>query len=179
MQTYIVQQGDTLYGISKQFGVSVENIKIENNLISDFLVVGQSLLIPTSETTFLYVVKSGDTLYSIASRYNVSVSEIISINDLKSNVIGIGQQLRIPVNSGEEFNYISYTVVAGDNLYAIAKKYDTTVDDLKKVNGLTSNLLSIGQVLKIPIEVNFSNGYDTYIVKSGDTFFMGNNEYFN
>lgn len=171
MQTYVVQKGDTLYGISKQFGVTVENIKAENNLTSDFLNIGQSLLIPTSETTFLYIVKVGDTLYSIASKYNVSVLEIISINDLKSNVIGIGQQLRIPINSSEEFNYVSYTVVAGDNLYSIAKKYDTSVDELKKVNGLASNLLSIGQVLKIPMEVNFPDEYDTYIVKSGDTLY--------
>ena len=46
--------------------------------------------------------------------------------------------------------YISYTVKAGDNLYNIAKKYNTTVDELKRINNLTSNILSIGQVLKLP-----------------------------
>lgn len=172
MQTYIVQAGDTLYGISKQFGVSVESIKVENNLTSDFLDVGRSLLIPTGESSFLYVVKKGDTLYSIASKYNVSVLEIVNINNLNSNNLSIGQQLRIPINSSEGFNYLTYTVKAGDTLYSVAKKYDTTVDEIKKLNNLNSNLLNIGQVLKIAVAVNLpSSDYDTYIVKSGDTLY--------
>ena len=48
-------------------------------------------------------------------------------------------------------NYIDYVVKSGDNLYSIAKKYNTTVDEIKKLNGLTSNLLSIGMELKIPL----------------------------
>ena len=68
MQTYIVQPGDTLYGISGQFGVSIEDIKLENNLSSNVLVVGQVLKIPSTSTTSLYVVKKGDTLYSIARK---------------------------------------------------------------------------------------------------------------
>ena len=172
MQTYIVQPGDTLYGISKQFGVSVEEIKAENNLSSDFLTVGKTLLIPTIETTTLYIVKIGDTLYSIASRYNVSVSKLISVNDLNSNVLSIGQQLRIPINSTDNFNYVIYTVKVGDNLYSIAKKYDTTVNSIKSINNLSSNLLNIGQQLKIPVEVSFPNvQYEIYIVKSGDTLY--------
>ena len=172
MQTYIVQAGDTLYGISKQFGVSVESIKVENNLTSDFLTVGRSLLIPTGESSFLYVVKKGDTLYSIASKYNVSVLEIVNINNLNSNILSIGQQLRIPVNSNEGFNFFTYTVKSGDNLYSIAKRYDTTIDEIKKLNNLNSNLLNVGQVLKIAVAVNLpSSDYDTYIVKSGDTLY--------
>ena len=132
MQTYIVQSGDTLYGISKQFGVSVEEIKAENNLSSDFLTVGRVLLIPTVETTSLYVVKRGDTLYSIASKYNVSVSEIVDINDLGSTILSIGQQLRIPINSSGSGsgNYVIYTVKSGDTLYSIATKYNITVNDI-------------------------------------------------
>lgn len=174
MQTYIVQSGDTLYGISKQFGVSVEEIKAENNLSSDFLTVGRVLLIPTIETTSLYVVKRGDTLYSIASRYNVSVSEIIDINDLSSTVLNIGQQLRIPINSSgsDNTNYVSYTVKSGDTLYSIASKYNVSVNDIKDINNLSSNNLSIGQQLKIPVLVSSpSNKYETYVVKSGDTLY--------
>ena len=47
-------------------------------------------------------------------------------------------------------NYISYIVVSGDTLYSIARKYNTTVDTIKSLNNLTNNILSIGQVLKIP-----------------------------
>ena len=174
MQTYIVQSGDTLYGISKQFGVSVEEIKAENNLSSDFLTVGRVLLIPTVETTSLYVVKRGDTLYSIASKYNVSVSEIVDINDLGSSVLSIGQQLRIPINSSGSGsgNYVIYTVKSGDTLYSIATKYNITVNDIKEINSLSSNLLSLGQQLRIPVLVTSpSTKYETYVVKSGDTLY--------
>ena len=84
MQTYIFQMGDTLYGISKQFGVSVEKIKLENDLSNNILIVGQTLKIPTLETTTLYVVKKGDTLYSIASKYGTSVLELQGINNVPS-----------------------------------------------------------------------------------------------
>ena len=171
MQTYIVQKGDTLYGISKQFGVSVEDIKAENNLVSDRLAVNMSLLIPTIETTILYVVKRGDTLYSIASKYDTSVSEIIRINNLNSNIINIGQQLRIPINSSG-LDYLSYYVKKGDTLYSIANRYDVLVNDLVKINNLSNNSLSIGQILKIPVSVIVPDSeYDTYIVKSGDTLY--------
>lgn len=171
MQTYIVQPGDTLYGISKQFGVSVEDIKAENNLVSDRLIVNMNLLIPTIETTILYVVKKGDTLYSIASKYNTSVNEIIRINNLNSNTINIGQQLRIPIN-GSDLDYLSYYVKKGDTLYSIANRYDVTVDELIKINNLSNNNLSVGQILKIPVSVIVpDNEYETYIVKSGDTLY--------
>ena len=81
MQTYVVQMGDTLYGISKQFGITVEELRLENDLTNNTLRIGQILRIPTVETTSLYVVKKGDTLYSIASRYDVSVNALISLNN--------------------------------------------------------------------------------------------------
>ena len=184
MQTYIVQKGDTLYGISKQFGVSVEDIKAENNLVSDRLVVNMSLLIPTIETTILYVVKRGDTLYSIASKYDTSVSEIIRINNLNSNIINIGQQLRIPINSSG-LDYLSYYVKKGDTLYSIANRYDVLVDDLVKINNLSNNSLSVGQVLRVLKNDNdvlegkscYGEGYvpqqyETYTVKSGDSLYV-------
>ena len=70
----------------------------------------------------------------------------------------------------------TYTVKKGDNLYDIAKKNNTTVNELKKLNNLTSNNLSIGQVIKLPT-TNKIEESNIYIVKAGDTLFMGNNEY--
>lgn len=174
MQTYIVQMGDTLYGISKQFGISVEEIKLENDLSGNTIIVGQVLRIPTTATTSLYVVKSGDTLYSIASRYGVSVNEIMRLNNLNSSVLSIGQQLRIPVGGDTSSdNYVIYTVKVGDNLYSIAKKYNVTVDAIINENNLSSNLLSIGQKLRIPRVTGDidSSQYSTYVVKSGDTLY--------
>lgn len=174
MQTYIVQMGDTLYGISKQFGVTVEEINLENDLSNNTISIGQTLKIPTLETTALYVVKRGDTLYSIASRYGVSVLELQRINNLNSTSLSIGQQLRIPINGEENVdNYVIYTVKVGDTLYNIAKKYRVSVDNIIKENSLNSNLLSIGQKLRIPnvSSPDIDNQYGTYIVQSGDTLY--------
>ena len=55
------------------------------------------------------------------------------------------------VSNNTGVNYINYTIVSGDTLYSIAKKYNTTVDAIKSINNLTSNTLSIGQVLKIKV----------------------------
>ncbi len=178
MQTYIVQSGDTLYGISKQFGISVEDIKLANNLGNNNIVVGSSLLIPSVATTTLYVVKVGDSLYSIAKKFNTTVDDLIRINNLKSNLLSIGQQLRIPINDqSSDDGYIVYVVKTGDSLYSIAKKYGISVDTIRRFNNLSSDLLSIGQKIKIPDRNdNTGNGNVgdsnlVYIVKVGDSLY--------
>lgn len=176
MQTYIVQNGDTLYGISKQFGISIEDIKLANNLPNNNIIVGTSLVIPTTATTTLYVVKTGDSLYSIAKKYSTTVADLMRINNLKSNILHIGQQLKIPINDlGSDQNYIVYTVKAGDNLYSVAKNFGTTVDILRKFNNLSSDLLSIGQKINIPNGNDNADSseddYLIYIVKAGDSLY--------
>ena len=74
---------------------------------------------------------------------------IKSLNNLSSNTLSIGQVLKIPTTSSESPT-TTYTVASGDTLYAIARKFNTTVDAIKSLNNLSSNTLSIGQVLKIP-----------------------------
>lgn len=170
MQTYVVQAGDTLYGISKQFGISITDIVAENNLSSTILSIGQVLKIPSIETTTLYIVKRGDTLYSISRKFNVSVDDIIRINNLNSNLIALGQELFIPVPGDGDF--ILYEVKRGDTLYSISNKYSVSVDAIRSLNNLSNNNLSVGTLLKIPIDVNPGVGdYSTYIVKSGDTLY--------
>lgn len=170
MQTYIVQTGDTLYGISKQFGVSIADIVAENNLSTFVLRVGQVLKIPSIETTTLYIVKEGDTIYSISRKFNVSVDDIIRINNLNSNLIALGQELFIPVPGDGDF--VLYEVVSGDTLYSISRKYDVDIQTIRDINNLSNNNLSIGTLLKIPIDVNPGTGdYSTYIVKSGDNLY--------
>lgn len=173
MQTYVVQPGDTLYGISGQFGVSVEDIMFSNNLSSSVVFVGQILKIPSSSTTALYVVKAQDTLYSIARKYSTTVDEIMRLNNLTSKILSIGQQLRIPINvDTSTTDYILYSVKVGDTLYKIAKNSNVSVAEIKELNKLQSDLLSIGQQLKIPISNNNDlDNYKSYIVKSGDTLY--------
>lgn len=155
--TYTVKRGDTLYGISNQYGVSVMDIMKANNLTSTNLNIGQVLNIPTStgtnpDNTFTYTVKKGDSLYSIANIYDTNVNTIKNLNNLTSNNLSIGQKLLIPetYNSPTTVpNYINYTVKKGDNLYSIAKKYNVSIDTIIKDNSLNNNNLSIGQNLKI------------------------------
>ena len=149
--TYTVQKGDTLYGIANKLGTTVSELKNTNNLTSDTLSIGQVLKIPNSNNeqnsnTITYTVKSGDSLYSIAKNYDVTVDAIKKENNLTSNLLSIGQILKIPTTSITETTYV---VKSGDNLYGIARKFNTTVDELKRLNNLTSNLLSIGQILII------------------------------
>lgn len=170
---YIVKPGDSLYSIAKQYNTTVNDLMMLNNLESAVLSIGQRLQIPTidePENITTYVVKSGDTLYKIASNYGVSVSDIINQNSLKTNVLSIGQVLEIPTEKEEiPNNYITYTVKRGDNLYSIARDYNVTVMELMSFNNLTSNLLSIGQIIKIPLTTDVST--NTYVVKSGNSLY--------
>ena len=171
---YTVKSGDSLWSISKKFGITVTELKQANNLTSNLLSVGQNLLIPTKneQNTNEYIVQKGDTLYAIANKFNTTVDNLKSLNNLTTDSLSIGEVLKIP-SSIPSTN--TYTVKSGDTLYAIANKFNTTVDTLKSLNNLTSNTLSIGQVLKLPSSNTASN--DTYTVKSGDTLYAIANKY--
>ena len=111
-----------------------------------------------------YTVQKGDTYYSISKKYNISLQELYSTNGIDENdVLKVGQVLKIPGKSTAEntsekstttvstAKTSNYEVVAGDTLYSISKKFGTTVDNLRSLNGLTeSSVLKIGQVLKVP-----------------------------
>ena len=107
-----------------------------------------------------YVVTKGDSLWSIAKKYNMTVDELKSINNLNSNLLSIGQRLKI---KGSNDNQNIYIVQKGDTLYKIANMYETTVDNLKTLNNLKSNNLSIGQKLIVPSKNKI------YIVQKGDS----------
>ena len=170
---YIVQKGDTLYSVAMANNTTVDELKKANNLTSNILSTGQLLKIPSAllpEST--YTVKKGDSLYSIANKYNTTVEELKRINNLTSNALSIGQVLKLPSDKPnkieQEKNTITYTVQKGDSLYSIARKYSTTIDKIKDLNNLTTNLLSIGQVLLIPTNTNLET---TYTVQKGDSLY--------
>jgi LysM repeat protein len=161
---YVVKSGDSLWSIANKYKTTVDNLKSLNNLTSNILNVGQILKLPgtTVETANTYTVKSGDNLWSIAGRYNTTVSALKTLNNLTSDSLSIGQVLKLPTAPVETSNV--YTVKAGDSLWNIANRYNTTVSTLKTLNNLTSDNLSIGQVLKLP-----GSSANTYTVKSGDS----------
>lgn len=118
----------------------------------------------------IYKVKAGDTLYAVSRKFGMGVDELKAINSLKSNNLSVGQSLKVrssgnvstviptptpvkppvptpPVTSTA--STVIYKVVAGDTLYRISTKTGMSVDDIKTLNGLSSNNLSVGQILKI------------------------------
>lgn len=180
---YIVEEDDDLYSIADRFNTTVNRLKQINNLSSNVLYPGQILIIEAlnhkDEGLITYIVRFGDTIEEIAKTYNSDIQQIKDLNNLDSNELKIGQVLVIPASSLEEDNdnYIRYIVENGDSLYRIAKKFNTTVDELKKLNNLNSNLLKIGQELIVgkketdnATNNNMSN-YDTYIVLPEDNLY--------
>ena len=164
---YTVKSGDSLWSISRKFGVTVNELKKVNNLSSNLLSIGQNLIIPgkkNNTSSNEYVVKKGDTLYGIANKYNVSVDNLKSYNNLSTDSLSIGQIIKIPDN---KVNSNEYVVKSGDNLYSISRKYGVSVDELMSVNNLKSTVLSVGQVLKIPNSGEVTNVI--YTVKKGDS----------
>lgn len=91
--TYIVQVGDTLYSIAKKYGISVDELKLANNITNNLLSIGQRLIIPTPKK--IYIVRPGDTLYQIASLNNTTVQSLKELNNLTNDVLTIGQELII------------------------------------------------------------------------------------
>lgn len=104
-----------------------------------------------------YTVQKGDTLSKIASKYKTSVKDLKAINSLKSDMIYINQTLKVtaaantpaPAPTNNVTAAADYTVVSGDTLSKIAKQFGTSVKELKSLNQLKSDLILVGQVLKV------------------------------
>ena len=189
--TYIVKKGDSLWSIAKRFNVGINNLKSANNLKGNLISVGQSLIIPgaapSNQTNVTYVVQKGDSLWSIANTNGTSIDEIVNLNDLLTNDIYVGQVLEIPNtgNSGISTPEIEnvYTVQKGDTLYSIALKYNVSESDIINTNNLSNDVLSIGQKLVIPNDVESTGSNEdiqntnTYIVRRGDSLYTISRKY--
>ena len=137
-----------------------------------------------------YIVQKGDTLYSISKKYNISVEKIKELNNLKTNTIIPGEKIIIK-EKNTPLQPITYKVQKGDTLYAIAQKFNTSIDAIKKLNNITSNNIYLNQELYIPITNNTpeeplplppidddeSEEYSEYIVQKGDSLWKISREY--
>ncbi|OWY26198.1 LysM peptidoglycan-binding domain-containing protein [Sphingobacteriales bacterium UPWRP_1] len=189
---HTVAPGESLFTIALQYQVPLLDLKEINHLYTMQVEVGQQLLIPdtialrtktrSTERSATYTVKAGDTLWSIATNFKVGIDELKKLNKLTTNALQVGQSLLIPSASGGSgttnnttANLIAHTVAAGESLWSIAKKYGATIDEVKQLNNLSSNSLSVGQQLKIPNKNNINTGgggnatEQWYTVKAGDT----------
>lgn len=157
------------YGFLDSKGDDVNQLKNNYETYAEAVVkaITKYLNVPyESEFNDYYIVKKGDTLYSIALKNNTTVTKIKELNNLTTNNIKIGDKLLLPGSTIEEISDY-YIVKKGDTLYGIATSNNLTVDELKKINDLNSNLLSIGQKLK----VNKFTEKEVYTAKPGDTLY--------
>lgn len=128
-----------------------------------------------------YVVRRGDSLYKISRMFEVSIEAIMEYNGLESYLLQIGQRLGIPPKTKSHSEteeekkpeappaHRLHEVVVGDSLFRIANQYQVTINDIRRINHLDSNLLSIGQHLLIPSPENTRQALNEYSVKHGDT----------
>ncbi len=132
---YIFQSGDTLYSLSRRFGVGVEEIQLSSG-ISDptNIMIGARIVIPTesnSTSYFEYTIQSGDTLYNLSKIYNVALETIYLLNGLsESSILKIGMQVKMPqqdnistqqnttnVNTTAQLDYTQNTLNTGNTPY--------------------------------------------------------------
>lgn len=172
-RTYRVRRGDTLSGIARRYGVSINDLVALNGLRSrNRIRIGQALKLPTHEgpTTVamvrdhdpnarrklerpadgLYRVRRGDTLSGVAETFGVTIAELLAANRLRNrNHLSIGQTLFIPGQPIEART--TYVVQRGDSLERIARKHRVSVRDLQDANHIRNrNRIHPGQVLSIP-----------------------------
>lgn len=190
---YTVKSGDSLWSISRKFGMKVQDLVYLNNLRKPYTIrPGQTLkisnAIPTTKTNIsnktttqnnktnnisyiTYTVKSGDNLSTIASNYGMSTSELADLNNIESPYkIKIGQKLKIEYNKKTGGGLSTYVVKSGDNLSTIASNYGMSTVELANLNGIKKPYnIRIGQTIKIKENnAKSSNSVSTYVVKSGD-----------
>lgn len=165
------------YGFLDGNGDDVEQLKNNWEKYAEAVVRAVAKYLNVSynpiETLKYYTVVKGDTLWNIAKKNNVSVNDLKNINGLLSSNLQIGQTLEIPILNNDNKSEKKYTVQKGDTLYKIAKNNNVSISDIISLNNLISNILSIGQVLKIPQY----NEEETYIVQKGDTLYSISKQY--
>lgn len=153
--THVVRRGETLGRLARRYGVSVQAIRAANSGVHPRrLRVGQSLIIPKAggavaalaaatvsrrprRPVTVHLVRRGDTLWDLSRRYGVSIGELMEWNNLESRTIRRGQRLRVrPPESRGGGRVITYRVQRGDTIWAIARRYSVSPEDLLRWNDL-------------------------------------------
>ncbi|MCH5234430.1 MAG: LysM peptidoglycan-binding domain-containing protein [Muribaculaceae bacterium] len=168
---YIVKKGESVYGIAKKNGWDLEELLRLNPEASGKIEKGERLYYPTGQVSVVtempepvaidysslepirHKVKKGETVYSISRQYNIPLDIIYKYNPEAKRGVKPGETIEMPQNGNAQYYY--YTLKSGDSLSALAKAYNTSVEDILKDNaGLTANNLPTGETIRISINSN-------------------------
>lgn len=164
-----VAPGETLFSISKKYGITVDSLKQWNKLLGNDLSVGQALVV--KEIALQPAVTAPSQVIASTSTVATATKPEKVVNQPKSEPKPIEKKPEpvetkraqtetltapkstpssnvsaTPIVPGE---WISHTVKSGETLFSLSNQYDSSVEDLIKWNGLTSNNLRSGQVIKV------------------------------
>lgn len=165
-RVYVVRRGDTLSQIAESLGISLRSLKRLNHIRRSRIHHGQRLKYYTSRSRRtptavasgnVYTVRRNDTLFGIARRHRVSIRQLKRTNGMRGSRIYPGQRLIIPgrkaASRGSQRarsrGRTKHKIRRGENLHVIARRYDVTVQELKKINRLKSSEIYAGQVIRV------------------------------
>lgn len=154
-----IKCGDTLSSLAREYNTTVsELVKLNNISNPNRIYAGESLLVPTNiseddsqnENTEIYTVQSGDTLSQIAQMFDTTVTQIAKDNNIQNiNLIYPGQRLQVKSNSRYDCGHRIYTVRRGDTLWSLARRYNTSIANIVRLNRIQNpNLIYPGQVFR-------------------------------
>ncbi|GAB5557540.1 MAG: LysM peptidoglycan-binding domain-containing protein [Schleiferiaceae bacterium] len=171
-QQHTVEQGETLYGISKTYNVTVEELVKANPFLNnrglqkdDILTLPESNLQvePKDSSQVLHEVLAGETLYGISKRYGVTVEDLIALNPEVESGLQIGQILEIPKGAkpAEEptekplnpvEGYTFRKVLPGETIYGLSKQYGLTESEFLTANPqIEGQVLRVGELVQVPM----------------------------
>ena len=150
INTVVVDKAEDSTIMAERNDYKATNALLTNKASASDQSAEKALEITEINTSDFHIVKKGESLYVLSKRYNTSLGQLKSANNLETTLIKSGQSLRVRnFDSLEKTGETLWVVSKGDTLYNIAKRNNTTVDELKTLNELSSNLIKIGQKLQL------------------------------
>lgn len=184
---YQVQQGETLYAISKKLGISVDEMIKNNPTSKEGVAAGQMLtyfapkkyfstqtqpvkteVVAKKEIPNLHTIQAEETKYSVSKKYGISIPELEELNPHIKNVFEIGMQIRLNKNTVLPKTVVAdvqptttktmfYAVQQGETLFSISRKFGISVDEITKKNPAVSTGLTVGMELLLPEKKEISS----------------------
>lgn len=176
--TYVVEQGNTLYSISKKYKISVKEIELHNPGVKEGLSIGDTLYIlavakdkgvkkmkmEVNGNVIVHEVQKGQTLYAIAHIYDLTIVDLIEANPGVKDGVKEGQLIKIPVAKlkkqeaapvvQEERSVRLHLVKSKETLYSLSQLYKVSAEEIKSANNGLVDGLKVGQEIVIPDPTN-------------------------